>query len=72
VIKNLRQLLMRAGFPSGSMLDVYDEAAISAVKQFQATQGIEPDGIVGSRTLLLLYRAGGAISPPRLAKKGES
>ena len=72
VIKKLKQLLMRAGFPSGAMTDVYDEAAISAVKQFQATQGIEPDGIVGSRTLLLLYRAGGAISPPRLAKKGES
>lgn len=71
-IKNLRQLLMRAGLLSGALTDVYDEAAIAAVKQFQTTQGIEPDGVVGSRTLLLLYRAGGTISPPRLAKKGES
>jgi general secretion pathway protein A len=71
-IKNLRQLLMRAGALSGPLTDVYDEAAISAVKKFQTTQGIEPDGMVGSRTLLLLYRAGGVGSPPRLAKKGDS
>jgi len=71
-IANVRRLLMRAGYLQGPLKDVYDEAAIAAVKQFQASQGIEPDGMVGSRTLLLLYRAGGAVSSPRLAKKGES
>lgn len=71
-ITNIRRLLMRAGAFDGPLSDVYDEDAIAAVKQFQASQGIEPDGMVGSRTLLLLYRAGGAVSSPRLAKKGES
>jgi len=71
-IGNVRRLLMRAGYLDGPLKDVYDEDAIAAVKQFQASQGIDPDGMVGSRTLLLLYRAGGAVSSPRLAKKGES
>lgn len=71
-IRNLRRLLQQAGFPSGALTDVYDEEAISAVRRFQKAQGLEPDGLVGSQTLLVLYRASGAASPPRLSKKGDS
>lgn len=71
-VGSIRRLLVRAGYLNGPQKDVYDEEAIAAVRRFQSSQGIEPDGIVGSRTLLLLYRAGGAVAPPRLEKKGES
>jgi general secretion pathway protein A len=70
-IQSLKQLLAKAGFYRGPFTDVFDEPMLASVKRFQAAQGIEADGIVGGRTLLLLYRTGGTVSAPRLAKKGE-
>jgi general secretion pathway protein A len=70
-IKSLKHLLAKAGFYRGSFTGVFDEPMLASVKRFQSAQGIEADGIVGGRTLLLLYRTGGTVSAPRLAKKGE-
>jgi hypothetical protein len=71
-VRALKTLLKGAGFLRGAVNDVYDDATIAAVRGFQAAQGIEPDGMVGNQTLLLLYRSGGVTSSPRLMKKGES
>jgi len=71
-IRALKTLLKGAGFLRGAVSDVYDEATIAAVRGFQSAKGIEPDGMVGNQTLLLLYRSGGMTPSPRLVKKGES
>jgi general secretion pathway protein A len=71
-IRTLKKLLRGAGIYRGPVNDVFDEAAVAAVRRFQASNGLEPDGMVGNQTLLLLYRAGGMSASPRLVKKGES
>jgi general secretion pathway protein A len=71
-IRNLKLLLTKAGFYRGPSTELFDEAMLVSVKRFQAAQGIEVDGVVGGRTLLLLYRAGGTVEVPRLVQKGES
>jgi general secretion pathway protein A len=71
-IKRLKQLLEKAGFYQGPATALFDTETSEAVKRFQAAQSIEPDGVVGGRTLLLLYRAGGAVEVPGLDVKGES
>jgi general secretion pathway protein A len=71
-IRTLKKLLRGAGIYRGPVDDVFDDVAIAAVRRFQAANGLEPDGMVGSQTLLLLYRAGGMSASPRLVKKGES
>lgn len=71
-IRTLKKMLRGAGFYQGPVNDVFDDAAVAAVRRFQAANGLEPDGVVGNQTLLLLYRAGGMSASPRLVKKGES
>ncbi|MHC1697019.1 MAG: AAA family ATPase [Geobacteraceae bacterium] len=71
-VKSLRLLLAKAGYYQGPATPLFDDEMFEAVKRFQAAQGIEADGVVGGRTLLLLYRAGGAVQAPRLEVKGES
>lgn len=71
-IKSLKLLLEKAGFYRGLPTEQFDEEMLASVKRFQAARGIEVDGIVGDRTLLLLYRAGKLIKVPRLVVKGES
>lgn len=71
-IRTLKKMLRGAGVYQGPVNDVFDDAAVAAVRRFQAANGLEPDGVVGNQTLLLLYRAGGMSASPRLVKKGES
>jgi len=71
-IKSLKLLLERAGFYRGLTTELFDEEMLAAVKRFQSARGIEADGVVGDRTLLLLYRAGDLVGVPRLVEKGES
>ncbi len=71
-IKSLKLLLEKAGFFQGPATTLFDAEMSEAVQRFQTAQGIEPDGVVGGRTLLLLYRAGGAVEVPGLDVKGES
>ncbi len=71
-VRTLKKLLRGAGAYRGPLDDVFDEASMEAVRRFQVANGLEPDGKVGSQTLLLLYRAGGISAAPRLVKKGES
>jgi general secretion pathway protein A len=43
----------------------YAQAMIKQVREFQRTQGLEPDGIIGPLTFMRLNRIAG-ISEPRL------
>ncbi len=71
-IKSLKLLLEKAGFYLGLSNDLFDEEMLASVKRFQAARGIDVDGVVGDRTLLLLYRASDLVEVPRLVEKGES
>jgi general secretion pathway protein A len=71
-IKSLKLLLEKAGFYRGLSTELFDEEMLASVKRFQAARGIDVDGVVGDRTLLLLYRASDLVEVPRLVGKGES
>jgi general secretion pathway protein A len=71
-IKSLKLLLEKAGFYRGLSTELFDEEMLASVKRFQAARGIDVDGVVGDRTLLLLYRASDLVTVPRLVEKGES
>lgn len=40
--------------PSPTETDIYDDALVDAVKQFQARQGLESDGVIGASTIVAL------------------
>ncbi|HBB15847.1 MAG TPA: AAA family ATPase [Syntrophus sp. (in: bacteria)] len=65
-IERLQGLLKEAGIYSMPSTGVHDGNTISAVKKFQSSKGIEADGIVGSQTLMLLYRSIDRFKVPRL------
>lgn len=50
---------------------VYDNAMIQEIKEFQITAGLSPDGIVGTRTLVCLAGAAGMDGPTLNKKKGS-
>jgi peptidoglycan hydrolase-like protein with peptidoglycan-binding domain len=64
-------LLKEAGVYSGPPTGIYDSDTISAVKDFQSLKGIERDGIVGVKTLMLLYRSIDRFEVPRLTMAGQ-
>jgi general secretion pathway protein A len=67
----LQSLLKQAGAYHGSLTGAFDQATIAAIKSFQVDRGIEPDGLAGKQTLLLLYRSAGAFFSPELANRGR-
>ncbi len=68
-VSRLQTLLKGAGAYQGPITAVFDLATVAALKNFQRARGIEPDGLPGSETLLLLYRCGGGFFPPGLTSK---
>jgi len=67
----LQSLLKQAGVYHGSLTGAFDQATVAAIKSFQVDRGIEPDGLAGNQTLLLLYRSAGAFYSPALTKRGR-
>jgi general secretion pathway protein A len=67
----LQSLLKQAGVYHGSLTGAFDQATVAAIKSFQVDRGIEPDGLAGNQTLLLLYRSAGAFYSPELTKRGR-
>lgn len=65
----LQQLLHDAQAYTGEPTGIFDAGTIAAIREFQATHGLPPDGKVGTQTLLLLYRSGGNFPGPRLASR---
>ncbi|HET6418770.1 MAG TPA: AAA family ATPase [Geobacteraceae bacterium] len=71
-IARLQKLLAKAGFYNGASSGVYDKTTTEAVKAFQRAKGLNPDGKMGGKTLLFLYREGNKYPVPRLMhEKGE-
>jgi N-acetylmuramoyl-L-alanine amidase len=58
-VRDLQGLLAQAGTYRGPITGKYDGQTLSAVREFQSEKRIEPDGVVGHKTLILLYRADG-------------
>ena len=65
-ITEIQRLLRETGIRIQPLTDSYDEEMQDAIKAFQFRNGIEADGIVGSRTLLLLYRSVERFGTPRM------
>jgi general secretion pathway protein A len=65
-IKRLQELLKEAGATRIPLTGVYDDDTHLAVKEFQASKGIGQDGIVGSQTLMVLYRSIDRFEVPTL------
>lgn len=65
-IKQLQDLLREAGAYNKPSTGVYDGETLSAVKRFQSSKGIDDDGIVGGKTLMLLYGSIHRFEVPRL------
>ncbi len=63
-----RQLARVQGTPDKEARDVFDEALVRQVKQFQLAQGLIPDGTVGTQTLMHVASAADP-SAPSLASK---
>jgi general secretion pathway protein A len=65
-IRRLQDLLREAGAYSRPLTGVYNDDTVAAVKKFQSVWGIKQDGIVGGKTLMLLYRSIDRFEVPRL------
>lgn len=67
-----RQLaLTRGGDPKTVTDPVFDADLLLQVKQFQLAQGLVPDGIVGSQTLVRLSGVADQAAPKLVAVRGE-
>lgn len=66
-VDRLQRLLGQAGIavPHSSQ---YDEATSSAIRTFQRSRNLKPDGIAGVQTLICLYRASGRYNYPQLTQ----
>jgi general secretion pathway protein A len=69
-VSRLQELLQGAGLYRGSITGVFDQPTLDAVRSFQKTKGVEPDGAVGRQTLFLLYRTGTTFTNPLLDHNG--
>lgn len=67
-VRDLQGLLAQAGAYAGRMTGRYDRQTVSAVWEFQSGRGLEPDGIAGQQTLILLYRAADRAASPGLER----
>lgn len=67
-VRELQGLLAQAGTYRGPITGKYDGQTLSAVREFQSAKRIEPDGVVGQKTLMLLYRADGRFETTGLLK----
>ncbi len=65
-VKELQTLLRDTGTYRSPLTGVYDDTTLAAVKEFQTSKGILQDGIVGSQTLMFLYRSVDRFEVPKL------
>jgi len=68
-VKQIQGLLKEAGVYDKPLTGAYNADTRSAVMQFQSSAGIEQDGIVGSQTLMLLYRSIARFQVPTLTAR---
>jgi len=66
-IRELQGLLKEAGAYPGPLNGVLDENTLTAFKKFQASRGIDQNGMAESQTLMVLYRSLPRFEFPNLA-----
>ncbi len=66
-VRRLQNLLHRVGELSGPPTLAYDRATEEAIARFQRSHRLEPDGIVGPLTKIVLYDALATYDHPRLS-----
>ena len=66
-VRRLQFLLGLAGCIDVPTDGRYDARSIECVKSFQRDHGLDADGLVGPRTLILIYQVAGAYDMPRLS-----
>ena len=62
-VEELQNLLAEHGYFDGEVDGIYNSATSSAVKNFQADNGLTVDGLCGSSTLRILKRSGNVSTP---------
>ncbi len=70
-IITLKMLLRDIGFSHLDVGPLYDEATAAAVKQVQERNGLKVDGIVGSRTKIVIYNAKPELTIPHLRSTSQ-
>jgi peptidoglycan hydrolase-like protein with peptidoglycan-binding domain len=53
-VKLLQRALARLGYSSGRVDGSYGPATVNALKRFQQANGLQPDGVLGPKTLQAL------------------
>jgi general secretion pathway protein A len=64
----LRELGLFRGEPSG----LFDQATEDGVRELQISRSLEPDGVAGPRTLMVLYRLLERYEAPDLVAQGQA
>jgi general secretion pathway protein A len=67
-----RQLALVQGRENAPGRKVYDQDMVRQVKEFQATNGLVPDGIVGPETMIRLSGAAQEDGPLLRTRAGEN
>ena len=62
----LQQALARLGYLDAHVAGVFDDSTLRGVARFQGQHAVEPDGVVGPRTQMLIYAALEEFAPPQL------
>ena len=63
-------VLIEGNKPQPKPKGTYDEDMVKKVKSFQSSAGLEPDGFVGSSTVLHLIMKTGSVGPVLDDNKG--
>lgn len=56
-VRVMQKMLIDTGFYAGEADGIFGNATMMAVKHFQESQGLEPDGVVGKDTYVFLQRS---------------
>ncbi len=62
----LQEALSRLGYLDAHISGIYDISTLRGVARFQDQHAVEPDGVAGPRTQMLLYAALEEFAPPQL------
>lgn len=63
----LQEALSRLGYLDAHISGIFDVSTLRGVARFQDQHAVEPDGVAGPRTQMLLYAALEEFAPPQLA-----
>jgi len=70
-IRTLKQILERIGYRHLTQDPIYDSETESAVKEIQSRHGIDPDGLVGPLTKMVLYNELPGLDIPHIREQGS-